>query len=227
MEKVEFQVGGEKLVGQIIGGDPSILILHGAGTADKDRLRPIAEQLAENDIGSFSFDFSGHGESSGQLAESSLKKRVEQAEAALKYITKKPFSVVGSSMGGQIALELLKTHPDIQSLILFYPGIYTAEAFDAPFTDEFSKIIRQHESWRQNDVLGRLQTFPGNLLLVVADHDQVIPPAVFDIIEDSAKSAKSVERITVPNAEHVLLPTLTQNRLLYARVIDTIVKLTR
>jgi len=221
-----FRVESEKLVGQIIGDDPSVLILHGAGTAHKDRLRPIAEQLAGNGIGAFSFDFSGHGESSGQLAESSLKKRVEQAEIALQFIVKKPFSVIGSSMGGHIALELLKTHSDIQSLILFYPGIYTSAAYDVLFTDEFSKIIRQHESWQQNDVLEHLKTFPGNLLLVVAEHDQVIPPAVFDLIEDSAKSAKSVERITVPNAEHVLLPTLMQNSPLYARVIDKIIKLT-
>jgi len=227
MIKTKFQVGDETLSALRVGSDkPTILYLHGAGQSNKERGLPIMEKLADAGLSTFCFDFSGHGESTGEMKNSSLKKRLVEAEAALTYLdNEKPTTIIGSSMAGHIVLELLKNHPDIKNIILFYPAIYSANAFAVPFTDEFSAIIREPKSWADNDVIGPLQKFTGNLLIIIGENDQVIPIEAIEMIYSNATSAASREIVTVPEAEHLLLPKLLQNKELFNEVITKIVGL--
>ena len=184
--RVTFQVGKETLVGNIVtnnmGDQPRLLFIHGAGTASRDRTLALALKLAENNISSFAFDLSGHGESTGKLEESSLVKRAIEAKEALKFLTKESsIGICAFSMGGHVALELLKTNP-IKALILFAPAIYDKEAFEVPFNKNFSEIIRKHESWKKADVVNALEDFTGNLLICIGDKDEVIPGGVIDMI---------------------------------------------
>jgi len=125
--KVQIGAGQETLIGEFLTRNPDdapqLLFLHGAGQANKERAKPLAEAIVDaTGLGAFLVDFSGHGESSGELSASSLKKRTHEAEAAWPFLADdKPLAVFAFSMGGHIALELLANHK-IESLILFYPG---------------------------------------------------------------------------------------------------------
>ena len=211
---INFTAGSETLAGLFVRNNeaevPNVLFLHGAGNGTKERALPIAEYLQEQiNISSFLFDFSGHGQSSGTLSSSSIAKRVLEAEAALQFFdTSKPFSLVASSMGGHIALTLMKKYP-IQNVVLLYPGIYTDEAFGVPFTNEFSEIIRKHESWRDATVPKVLRKFEGNLLIIIGEQDTVIPHEVIETLKNEAVIAKTVEELIIPNGTHWFLePTL-------------------
>jgi len=50
----------ELLTNRIFGKNPEVLLLHGAGKSNQDRLVPIAENLLKNNIGSIIFNFPGH-----------------------------------------------------------------------------------------------------------------------------------------------------------------------
>src|SRR5689334_13426450 len=52
------------------------------------------------------FDYSGHGESGGDFAEGTISRWLEEASAVLERAASPPLVVVGSSMGGWIALLL-------------------------------------------------------------------------------------------------------------------------
>jgi len=54
------------------------------------------------------FDYSGHGISSGEFIEGTIGAWLEEAEAIFRKITDGPQIIVGSSMGGYIALLLLR-----------------------------------------------------------------------------------------------------------------------
>src|SRR4051794_17833447 len=104
IEKISFQVGNERLVGQLVLSHtkekPSVLFVHGAGKATKERSQPLAERLAERSISSFAWDCSGHGESTGTMNHSSLQKRTIEAQMALTYTDpNQPLSICGFSMG--------------------------------------------------------------------------------------------------------------------------------
>ena len=64
------------------------------------------------------FDYSGHGRSEGRFEDGAVGDWAEDAEAALE-LTEGPQILVGSSMGGWIALLLAKRMPDrIRGLVL-------------------------------------------------------------------------------------------------------------
>lgn len=123
-----------------------------------------------------SFDFSGHGESTGELSASSLEKRVAEAAHMLQFCdTTKPLIIVGSSMGGEVAVRLSqKCHA--ASLVLFCPAFYDDVAYSIPFTHEFSTAIRQEGSWRKSIARTILEKYRGDIVVVIGDEDAVIPP---------------------------------------------------
>lgn len=58
------------------------------------------------------FDYSGHGRSSGAFTEGAIGDWAEDAEAALGALTEGPQVLVGSSMGGWIALLMARRIPE-------------------------------------------------------------------------------------------------------------------
>ncbi len=221
MSEIQFTVGREVLTGEQLGNNPQILALHGAGLANKDRARPLIERIAkETGQGAFLFDFSGHGKSTGKLINSSLSKRTDEARGAIEFLDKgKKVTLIGFSMGGHIALELLKKYDKIETVILFYPGIYAEDAYSIQFNEQFSEVIRRPESWRTASVLNNLQSFEGNLLIIWGDNDHVIPRGVVDLLLNSATKAKNKELFIVPGGEHLLLPKIYKNEQLYAQLL--------
>jgi len=224
-QDVKFQAGDEWLSGRLVLADgsaskPQILFLHGAGKATKERCLPLASRLAtEYGLSSFAFDFSGHGTSTGTLENSSLKKRVDEAIAALDYAgVTEQISLCAFSMGGHVALELVKLRR-VRSLVLFYPAVYAREAVDIRFGDpRFSTILRSDKSWESSDVFAVLNQFEGSVLIVAGEKDQVIPPEVLKLLYANATRAKHRQYMVIPDAPHLLLPTVLSNEKLYSEI---------
>ena len=79
------------------------------------------------------FDYSGHGRSSGLFGDGTIGRWLEEAEAVLGAFTRGPTVLVGSSMGGWIALllaiRLAKTEPGrVAGLVLVAPAPDFTEA---------------------------------------------------------------------------------------------------
>ena len=228
---VQFTSGKEQLAGRLFSSPTStsqtgVLFLHGAGQATKERAEPIVEKIYETGgLSSFTFDFSGHGKSSGTLESSSLQKRVSEARAALTACGfQQPISVCASSMGGHVALELLK-YVNIQSLLLFYPAVYTKDAVDLPFGDPlFSSIIRGEKSWENSNVFNYLHDFTGNLLVVAGQKDNVIPREVIDLIMSNANLTNPKRLIVIEDAPHLLLSTLYERPSVFEDICNTIIE---
>lgn len=207
-KQITFKVDEETLAGTIINSQnnnskPNVIFLHGAGSSVKETLiTSFAQPIVDNNYNILALDFSGHGQSSGELKKSSLKKRVIEAQAAIdKFATKEPISVCSSSMGGYIAIKLLKYH-NIKNLILFCPALYAGKAYDVQFDNGFTEIIREHESWRNSDVLDLLESFTGKLLVIMGELDAVIPPGVIDLINKHTPNTSKKEIYTIKNCPH-------------------------
>jgi len=231
---LEFEAGSERLVGRLVlagepAASPSLLFLHGAGKACKERSLFLAEALATDyGLSSFTFDFSGHGQSSGELGGSSLKKRRDEALAA---ITASGMSgdvtVLAFSMGGHIALELLPLRP-IHGLVLFYPAVYSTAAFNLEFGGgSFTETIRQPKSWKDAAVWTYLKEFKGNFFLVTGENDAVIPPQIPALLWENTGGANRRHHLVVKDAPHLLLPHIRENKKLFAEVCRTIAEFSR
>lgn len=223
--KINFKFNDQTLAGIQYGKNPHLLFIHGAGQSIKERLRYLAEKLLNDNISSFVFDHSGHGESTGILENSSLATRYNEAKYALNFLDEsKPISVCGSSMGGYLAIKLLKDHP-IQNLILFCPAIYDHQVFNIPFNKGFSEIIRKPESWKNSDAMSLLKNFKGNLLIFIGENDRIIPDEVIESIDRSSINTNKKEIIRIPGCPHMIHPWIALHKHVANNITDKIKKL--
>ena len=210
-----FQVdaGTCTIIGDIISNSspPQVLILHGAGNADRGHFRLFREQLLIHGISSAAFDFVGHGDTGGELQNTSLLSRTRQACSVVDSLNiQQPFAVIGASMGAYTAVKLLEYY-EIKSLILLVPAMYTSLAYTVPFNEGFTDIIRQPESWGHSDAWDILSGYRGRLLIIAAENDKVIPQGVINKIYDSAVTAKERKLFVAPQASHTVFTDLRSN----------------
>ncbi|THD84622.1 alpha/beta hydrolase [Aliigemmobacter aestuarii] len=95
------------------GSGPGVVFL-GGFRSDKEGTKALALQAwAERTGRAFlRFDYSGHGQSSGEFLDGAIGDWFEDALAAIIALTTGPQVLVGSSMGGWISLLLARTIPD-------------------------------------------------------------------------------------------------------------------
>lgn len=68
----------------------------------------LADFARERELGYTRFDYSGHSRSGGNFVDGTIGRWLEEAEAVFKRVSRGPQVIVGSSMGGHIALLLLR-----------------------------------------------------------------------------------------------------------------------
>ena len=201
------------LVGDILARqEPAqLLVLHGGGQSNRERFRLLRENFLAHGVGSVAFDCIGHGETGGDLRQTSLQSRTTQACAVIDSLAlPQPFSVLAASMGGYTAVRLLPRYA-VANLILLGPAIYATEAYTVPFNAGFTDIIRRPNSWESSDAWDLLEGFTGRLLLVAGERDSVIPPGVIRRVYDSARNAKPRTLFVAPGASHLILTDLRAN----------------
>lgn len=114
--------------------------------------RAIADWARTRNCSCTLFDYSGHGESEGNLQDGTISRWLEESTSVFSEETQGTQILVGSSMGGYLALllwkQLLETSPDevarIQGLILIAPAWDMTEEL---LWNSFSEEI-QNQIWR-------------------------------------------------------------------------------
>ncbi|MBN8638860.1 MAG: alpha/beta fold hydrolase [Anaerolineae bacterium] len=100
---------------------PAVLMLHGFASSRNevgDMYLRLAAALAERGVGSLRIDFSGWGESAGDMAASTVSGMVDDAELALAYlqgvegIDASRLGILGFSLGGGITVFTAGENPD-------------------------------------------------------------------------------------------------------------------
>ena len=99
---------------QTMGDGPGVVFLGGL-RSDKEGTKAIyLEEWAQRRGRAFlRFDYSGHGQSSGEFAEGAIGDWFEDAVAIIDALTEGPQVLVGSSMGGWISLLIARERPDL------------------------------------------------------------------------------------------------------------------
>jgi pimeloyl-ACP methyl ester carboxylesterase len=113
------------------GGRPGLFWLSGfKSDMASTKATALAELARTMGADCVRFDYSGHGRSGGAFEDGTIGRWLEEAETVFCRVAKGPQIIVGSSMGGHIALMLLKrlqqTDPDearrITALVLIAPA---------------------------------------------------------------------------------------------------------
>ena len=101
------------------------------------------------------FDYSGHGESGGDFTDGTIGRWLEESVAVFDAFCRGPQIVIGSSMGGWLALLLARdlarraqAGPGVAALVLIAPAVdFTEELMWKRFTPEAKREIEQTGAW--------------------------------------------------------------------------------
>lgn len=154
-----------------------------------------AKELAKNNINSLAVSPAGMGNSNADTFEESLAKRIDalaqatQEFVALTNTDPGHIRIVGSSMGGHIALRLIeklaKLNIRVDKILLSSPAAYSQEAELAPFGNEFSTVLRKgHPNPDESPAIQALKAYDGELMLTYMEDDQPIPPDIQTAYKD-------------------------------------------
>ncbi len=207
------------------GAGPGVVFL-GGFRSDKEGTKALALEAWARRTGRafLRFDYSGHGASSGDFLDGSIGDWFADAQAAILTLTQGPQVLVGSSMGGWIALLMARAHPErLAGLVtiaaapdftedLTWPGLSPDQqremmdkgqiALPSDYSDEPYIFTRKLiEDGRRNLVLRSPLTFaiPVRLLQGTADSD--VPPSVAQRLFDHA-TGDDIRLTLVKGADH-------------------------
>jgi pimeloyl-ACP methyl ester carboxylesterase len=100
------------------------------------------------------FDYSGHGESSGDFKDGTIGQWLEESVTVFTKFAQGPQVIIGSSMGGWLALLLareLRKHKGaakIAGMVLIAPAVdFTEELMWKPFSDVIKREIEDKGFW--------------------------------------------------------------------------------
>ncbi len=119
---------GRRLAYHLVEGEkPGVVFLGGFKSDMEGSKATFLQEMAKNQGRAFlRFDYSGHGQSSGEFTEGCIGDWAQDASEIISALTDGPQVIIGSSMGGWIALLLAREMPErFQALI----GIAAAPDF--------------------------------------------------------------------------------------------------
>jgi pimeloyl-ACP methyl ester carboxylesterase len=134
-------------------GSPTVLFLPGyASDMDGVKAEAIDAFCATRGIGCLRLDYSGTGSSGGDFAAGTLDRWLDEVLAAIDMLTEGPLVVVGSSMGGWLALHAALRRKDRVKGLL---GIAAAPDFtDWGFTPEEKETLNRDGKLERSNPYG-------------------------------------------------------------------------
>ena len=149
-----LDVQGRKIAYRLrTGVSPTLVFLPGCAS-DMEGAKALAlDAFAERrGLGILRFDYSGTGSSGGQFEDGTLALWLEESLSALDTLTEGPLILIGSSMGGWIALHLAQLRPErVQAVV----GIAAAPDFtEWGFPDHLKARLGAGETLRRESPYG-------------------------------------------------------------------------
>lgn len=152
-EKITYQSSDNiSLVGLLsrVNNDSKIVILcHGLGgnKSENGAFDFLTSELEKNNINSFRFDFSSHGESSGEDYNMTISGELADLEATISLLEKQGFNdfiILGASFGASIVSLLdYSNHKNIKGLISWYGALDYQDKANKAFTKEAYEIAKK------------------------------------------------------------------------------------
>ena len=184
------------------------LLLHGGGQSCAARMQRLRNDLAERGVGTVAFDHLGHGLTGGALEQNSLQGRIDETIAVVKQLKEVQINgAIGMSMGGYVVAHLV-AKLEFKGIVLLAPAAYNSKALNVPFTEAFTNIIRQHNSWVHSDVWQLLPLFTGRVLLALGADDKVIPPGVIQLYQQSVCNSRDRRFEKLEGVGHMMMNDL-------------------
>ena len=239
VEKTVTYSSGERAVPAVVtlpageGPFPAVVMNHGHGGSKDENVGfvGVARALAQAGFATIRMDFPGCGDSEASFTENTLSNMMADSNAGLAYlmdnysIDADRLGILGYSMGGRLALELLsgKDNPYKAAVLLSAaanPGEEAIAGVVGPdttideakaiakekgsfdYTTQYGQELSLSEGWFDDmlvDPLADIANYTGPMLVLHGDQDTVVTDATNKLIVAAYPAA---QEIVVPDADH-------------------------
>lgn len=224
LETVEIPVEGrQRLEGTVLSPArriPGVLFVHGWGGCqahDLSRAREVAGLGAV----CLTFDLRGHQRWEAERRTVNREQNLADLSAAYDWLVGErnvdpdAIAVVGISYGGYLA-SILTLGRKVRWLVLRSPALYQDEGWELPKRQLHEQIDleawrRRPIGWKDNRSLQAAAAFTGDVLVVAAENDEVIPRQVIDNYVAAFRRPRSLTSRVLAGADHALTGKTMQN----------------
>jgi len=214
LDPVEIGVGEEQVNGTLLSPAPAlpgVLFVHGWGGSQEHDLGR-ARQAAGVGCVCLTFDLRGHERTAAQWETVSRPQNLADLLAAYDWFVSRPavdpaaVAVVGISYGGYLASLLTGLRP-VRWLALRSPALYKDAGWELPKRrlhddPDLAAFRRRATSWQENRALAACHGFDGDVLLVEAEYDEIVPHPVTENYAAAFSRARSLTRRRIADADH-------------------------
>jgi pimeloyl-ACP methyl ester carboxylesterase len=181
--------------------------------------KAFAAAFAERGLSALRFDFSFCGESEGRFEEITFAQEVDDLRSAVAWVRERgagPLGLLGSSMGGAVAILYASEDPSVDALVTL-----AAVGNPARIADRMEDLKRKAQEWkdagyqlgaegepgrrffedaRAQDVLAAAGRLSAPLLVLHGAADEVVPVEDAYAIHASARGPKALR--VLPGVDH-------------------------
>lgn len=175
--KIEFKNSLGLALSAIFEGesesDPTVILCHGyASTKDSQISQvPFSIKLVQKGLSVFRFDFTGCGQSQGQLDDLVPTQGLDDLKCAVKTLGKKDFGLYGSSFGGQVSIWYASENT-VRALALKAPVSNYAHTSSEDIGQRRKRFI---ENTKGLDLYEKAKNITCPVLIFHGDKDSVVP----------------------------------------------------
>jgi pimeloyl-ACP methyl ester carboxylesterase len=171
------------------GGPPGLFWLSGFNSDMKGtKVLALDAWAADHGCACVRFDYSGHGESGGKFVDGTIGRWLEDSLAVFEQFCAGPQVVIGSSMGGWIALLLAREvakrprRATLAGLVLIAPAPdFTEELMWKTFSPEIRREIETNGQWLRPSQYGDGTPYPITRALIEEGRNHLLLGGSIDV----------------------------------------------
>ena len=227
VEPVTFSSGrGSALAGRIhkpdTGADTGVVFSHGLlSSKDGYKINRLSADIVSAGCILLTFDFSGAGESSGEISDRSILKQVEDLDGAVNALGVrgvKRIHLMGSSMGAAVAilyasrnnplvrsLALIAAPVDLAGMMRSLTGMSDPAALPAGGTTAIRNIPIKNSFFleiKEIDMIEAVRNIRVPVMAIQGGRDAVVAPYNMTLLENNVRTEFS--GIIIPDGDHNL-----------------------
>ncbi|MEK0082406.1 alpha/beta hydrolase family protein [Benzoatithermus flavus] len=214
-DPIEIAVDRQCIAGTLLAPPtvmPGLLFVHGwGGSQEQDLAR--ARRIAALGCICLTFDLRGHARTEPQHETVTREENLRDVVAAFDVLASHPavartsIAVIGTSYGGYLATILTSLRP-VRWLALCVPALYKDEDWAVPKRQldrtELARYRRGPVSPETNRALRACAAFAGDVLIVEAEHDDLVPHPTIVSYRAAFTQAHSLTYRVIDGADHAL-----------------------
>jgi dienelactone hydrolase len=214
LRNIDLAVDSDRISGTMLSPTPAwpgVLFAHGWGGSQEHDLARAREAAGLGCV-CLTFDLRGHERTAHQRETVNRPQNLADMMAAYDYLVRQPntdpssIAVIGISYGGYLAALLCQLRP-VRWLALRSPALYKDDDWGLPKRElhrdqGLYEYRRRAVAWQENLALRACASFAGDVLLVEAEHDDVVPSTVTDCYAAAFLKARSLTRRKIAGADH-------------------------